>query len=75
MNRIFIDAPALGTVRAGVTGRTEAELVRSDGTVLRTKGKMVMKTVEKDRIEYVITNRTSDGKAQPDQTVLMERRK
>ena len=73
-SHIFVDAPALGVVRSGVTNTFEDEVVHSDGTVVKTKGKGVFKTVEPDRIEYVLTDRTSNGEKLPDQTVIMKRK-
>ena len=73
-SRIFVDAPTLGVVRTGVTNTFEDELVLSNGSVVKTKGKCVFKTVEHSRIEYVLTDRTSNGEKLPDQTVIMTRK-
>ena len=73
-SHIFVDAPTLGVVRSGVTNTFEDEVVRSNGTVVKTKGKCVFKTVERNRIEYVLTDRTSNGEKLPDQTVIMKRK-
>ena len=71
---IFLEGPTLSVVRSGATMASEEEFVRTDGTVLKTKAKSVFKTVESNRIEYVITDRMSNGEKLPDQTVIMKRR-
>ena len=73
-SHIFVDAPTLGVVREGVTNTFEEELVLSDGTLEKITGKCVYKTVEHSRIEYVLTERTSNGEKLPDQTVIMKRK-